>query len=268
MPESQNKQRAVTAYRNDPQRDELSAAVLVAQLLEPSVDVVQIRRQLAELCRRFTAAVAAVPAEAAIGGLVEFLREEGFQAAVDGNSLDCSRIDLVLAQKRGIPITLSIPYLMLGRSVGLTMQGINFPGHFLVLANDVLIDPMRAQQVSRDECLSWLNDANLQQLGSAAFAPAKPDEMAVRMLNNVKAIHVANGDFVAALDIIDCQLPLVDDHGLFELERAEFWYQLGGAAAAIGVLQVAREQLLGTPWQAEIDNRLKRLAWRSPPTVH
>jgi regulator of sirC expression with transglutaminase-like and TPR domain len=260
-----DKPEAVTVYLSDPRRDELAAAVLVAQLLEPSVEVADIRRQLADLCDRL---VVAAPQGVSVEALVGFLRDDGFQAAADSQSLDCSRIDLVLARKRGIPITLSIPYLLLGRGVGMNTQGINFPGHFLVAANDALIDPLHAQVLTRSEGLQRLADANLQHLGSAAFAPASPDDMAVRMLNNVKAIYVSRGDFVAALEVVDWQLPLVEHHGAFELERAEFWYRLGNAAAAIGVLEAARARTRGTPLQAEIDSRLKRLARLARTTVH
>jgi regulator of sirC expression with transglutaminase-like and TPR domain len=256
---------AVAAYHGDAQRDELSAALLVAHLLAPDIDDTAVRRQLAVLSERLEAAL---PGGVTVAGLVDFLRDEGFQGAADAQNLDCSRIDRVLEQRRGIPITLSVPYLMLGRSAGLTASGINFPGHFLVAVGDVLIDPLHAQQLSREECLQRLADVNLQHLGSAAFAPATPDDMAVRMLNNVKAIHLARSDFVAALEIVDCQLPLADDHGVFQLERAEYWYRLGDVAAAIAVLEAARAQLQGTPWQAEVEMRLKRLAGRSPPTVH
>lgn len=255
---------AVAGYRSDARRDELSAALLVAHILAPDVDDADVRRRFVDLSEH----LAAAPSGATVSGLMDFLRKEGFHAATDMQDLDCSRIDRVLEQRRGIPITLSIPYLVLGRSAGLTMSGINFPGHFLVMADDVLIDPLHAQPMSRDECIQRLADANLQHLGSAAFAPATPDEMAVRMLNNVKAIHVVKNNFVAALEIVDCQLPLVEDHGVFHLERAEFWYRLGDAAAAIGVLEAALAELRGTSWESEIEMRLKRLAGRSPPTVH
>jgi len=265
MGAASDKVAAVCAYRGDAQRDELSAALLVARILQPDVDDTFVRGQLAALSNRLALAL---PRGVTVAGLVDFVRDEGFQGAADVQNLDCSRIDRVLAQRRGIPITLSIPYLMLGRDAGLTTCGINFPGHFLAMVDDVLIDPLHAQQMSRDDCMQRLADANLQHLGSEAFAQATPDEMAVRMLNNVKAVYLAKSDFVAALEIVDCQLPLVTDHGVLQLERAEFWYRLGDVAAAIGVLETARALLRGTPWQAEVEMRLKRLAGRAPPTIH
>ena len=251
-------------YLNDPERDELAAALLVARTLEPTIDETSVRSQLADLRDRFTIAFpAADPAT-----LVEYLRAEGFKAADNLQSFDASRIDLVLSLRRGIPITLSIPYLMVGRAVGMKTQGINFPGHFLLSANGVLIDPLSAELLSGADIDRWLGEANLAHLGASALAPASADDMAVRMFNNVKAIYAARGDFVDTLALIDCQLRLVSDPGPLHLERAELWFRLGDAAAAASVLEDAKKLLAGTRWEAEIDKRLKRLAGRPRSTIH
>ncbi len=256
---------SIETYRNDPDRDELSAALLVATLLSPSVDAARVRQMLIELRDRFVRdAVDRVdPAT-----LVAFLRDEGFKATDDPSSLDASRIDEVLTSRRGIPITLAIPYLMVGRASGLTTQGINFPGHFLLSANGVLIDPANAVQLTSADVDQRLADAGLEHLRATALAPASADEMAVRMLNNVKAIHAARGDLVAALALIDWQLPLVADTGSLQIERAELWFALGDAAAAIAILEEAQRTFAGTNWEAEIEKRLKRLRRQPPATVH
>ena len=243
----------------------MSAALLVARLLEPSVDEARVRRMLIDLCDRF---VVQVPHGVAPATLTAFLRDEGFKGADDLQSLDASRIDVVLASRRGIPITLSIPYLMVGRALGMKTRGINFPGHFLLSADDVLIDPLDATLLRPTDIEQWLAEANLAQLGASALATASPDDMAVRMLNNIKAIYAGRGDLVAVLAIIDCQLPLVAETGPLHLERAEVWFHLGDPAAAAAVLDQARAELLGTRWEVEIDRRLRRLAGRPRTTLH
>lgn len=243
----------------------MAAALLVARTLEPIVDEASVRSMLVNLHDRF---VGEFPQSANPQSLVGFLRDEGFKASDNVQSLDASRIDKVLSSHRGIPITLSIPYLMVGRASGMTTQGINFPGHFLLSANGVLIDPLSAELLSRADIDRRLTEANLTHLGSNALVPASPDDMAMRMFNNVKAIYAARGDFVDALALIDTQLALVSDAGPLHLERAELWFRLGDAAAAAAVLQEARTELAGTPWEAEIDKRLKRLAGQPRSTIH
>jgi len=243
----------------------LGAALLVAGTLDPSVDEGGVRTELAELGDRFATRVSQ---EGAAQSLADFLRDEGFKASDNLQNLDASRIDKVLSSRRGIPITLSIPYLMVGRASGMTTQGINFPGHFLLSADGVLIDPLTGDLLSSADVERWLTDANLTHLGPNALAPASPDEMAVRMFNNVKAIYAARGDFVDALALIDSQMALVSDTGPLHLERAELWFRLGDAAAAASVLEEARGTLGGTRWEAEIDKRLKRLAGQPRSTIH
>ena len=255
----------VERYLEDTDRDELAAALLVARTLEPNVEEGEVRTALGTLGDRCAARLSP---DAAPQSLADFLRDEGFKASDNLQSLDASRIDKVLSSHRGIPITLSVPYLIIGRALGMTTQGINFPGHFLLSANGVLIDPLTADLLSSSDVERWLTDANLTHLGPNALAPASPDEMAVRMFNNVKAIYAARGDFVDALALIDVQLALVRDTGPLHLERAELWFRLGDAAAAASVLEGARRELVGTRWEAEIDKRLKRLAGQPPSTIH
>ncbi len=252
-------------YLEDPARDELAAALLVARSIEPTIDEARVRDQLVVLSEGFAAAF---PGAMTPATLVDYLRAEGFRAADSLQALDASRIDVVLNSRRGIPITLAIPYLMIGRASTMRTQGISFPGHFLVRANDVIIDPLNAELLTRADTDRRLEEANLGHMGEAALAAASADDIAVRMFNNVKAIHVARGDFVAALALIDSQLRLVADVGPLHLERAELWFRLGDAGAAASVLQDARQLLQGSPWEAEIDARLRRLAGRRDSTLH
>jgi regulator of sirC expression with transglutaminase-like and TPR domain len=239
--------------------------LLVAKSLDPTVDDGLVRSALADLSKRFAAQT---PHDTDPRSLVEFLRDEGFKASDNLQSLDASRIDRVLSSRRGVPITLSIPYLMIGRALGMRTEGVNFPGHFLLRANGVLIDPSGAELLTSTDVERWLTEANMTHLGANALAVASPDDMAVRMFNNVKAIYAARGDFVDTLALIDSQMALVGDPGALHIERAELWFRLGDAAAAVSVLEEARAQLAGTRWEAEIDKRLKRLAGQPRSTIH
>src|SRR3954465_11070555 len=73
-------------------------------------------------------------AEERVAVLNEFLYGEfGFR----GNTDDYydprnSYLNDVLDRRTGIPITLAVLYMALGRRVGLPLEGVSFPGHFLV----------------------------------------------------------------------------------------------------------------------------------------
>ena len=48
-----------------------------------------------------------------------------------------SCLNEVLDRRTGIPITLSLVYMEVGRRAGLRVDGVNFPGHFLVRCPEV-----------------------------------------------------------------------------------------------------------------------------------
>jgi len=224
-----------------------------------------VRRRIGALRDQF---VATVPAGATPATLVEFMRGLGFGAADNVQSVDPSRIDWVLENRRGIPITLSVVYVMVGRSLGMQTHGVNFPHHFLLRADGELVDALNAQRLTQSDIERWLREANIAHLAASALAVAPPDDMAVRMFNNVKAIYAARGDFVGALALIDCQLRLVTDAGPLHLERAELWFRLGDTTAAAAVLEAVRGEFAGTRWESEIDKRLRRLGSQPRSTIH
>jgi regulator of sirC expression with transglutaminase-like and TPR domain len=63
-----------------------------------------------------------------------------------------SCLNQVLDRRSGIPITLSVVYMEVGRRAGLAIDGVNFPGHFLVRVPDtvgrrprgLIVDPFHA----------------------------------------------------------------------------------------------------------------------------
>jgi len=63
-----------------------------------------------------------------------------------GNTIDYgdprnSYLDVVLERRLGLPITLSVLMIEVGRRLGLELRGVGMPGHFLVGANGTYVDP-------------------------------------------------------------------------------------------------------------------------------
>ena len=63
-----------------------------------------------------------------------------------GNTVDYtdpknSYLDLVMSRRLGLPITLSVLMIEIGRRQGITLTGVGMPGHFLVGANGAFVDP-------------------------------------------------------------------------------------------------------------------------------
>ena len=126
----------------------------------------------------------------------------------------------VLDRRMGIPITLSMVYLEVGRRIGCRLEGVAFPGHFLVRlcgrpsTPGVLIDPFnRGQILTEQECARLLQET---YGGKMAFRPellkrARNREILQRMLHNLKWIYHRQRDFHMALRIQQLLLCIAPD---------------------------------------------------------
>jgi regulator of sirC expression with transglutaminase-like and TPR domain len=67
----------------------------------------------------------------------------------------------VIEQRRGIPISLACVYILVGSRLGLTIEGCNFPGHFLAVASTnrrkVIVDCFNGGTFINDESLASVN---------------------------------------------------------------------------------------------------------------
>src|SRR6516162_5689934 len=110
-------------------------ALLIAKDEYPELDLEKYIDQLAALAREAEPALRAAESTVEkIQSLSEFLfTGKGFGGNRDhfGDPRN-SFLNEVLERRLGIPISLSVLYLEVGRRLGLPLQGVNFPGHFLV----------------------------------------------------------------------------------------------------------------------------------------
>ena len=121
-----------------------------------------------------------------------------------------SFLNEVIERKTGIPITLSVLYIEVAARVGLTVDGIGFPGHFMVKAqadgNEIVIDPFNSGDIKTEEDLA----AMLQQmyggkvnLRSEFLMPVSKKQILTRMLTNLKAIYAKANDMAKILGTLD-----------------------------------------------------------------
>jgi len=165
-----------------------AAAWQLAMVLQPGEDLTEPREQLdawgAEVRRRITKAQTALDR---VETLAEYLN---FEQRLRGNDDDYynvrnSLLPAVIETRLGIPISLSLVYLFVGRRAGLQIDGIGLPGHFIVRHEDVFFDPFHGgRRVGLDECKSLLEQQNLVLLPQH-LAPATSRQMFIRMLTNL-----------------------------------------------------------------------------------
>ncbi|MGH7313568.1 MAG: SirB1 family protein, partial [Candidatus Rokuibacteriota bacterium] len=166
------------------------AALLIAQVEHPGLSPAHSLMHLDELAAASGAARVGDPLKA-LHRLREFLfEEEGFT----GNAGDYydprnSCLNDVLERRMGIPITLSLMMMEVGRRVGLSIVGVGLPGHFVVRADvgsePVLLDPFDGGAVLTHERAADLVARALGRLvglTEAHFVPASKRQMLSRML--------------------------------------------------------------------------------------
>ena len=116
----------------------------------------------------------------------------------------------VLDRGLGIPLTLAVVLLEVGWRLGLPMEGVNFPGHFLVRypgeAVEFLIDPFHGGRIRfREEAQKILDrqHGGIVRLEEHHLKTATKRDMVVRLLLNLKGIYQRSADDARALSVVE-----------------------------------------------------------------
>jgi len=159
-----------------------------------------------------------------------------------------SCLNEVLDRRTGIPITLSVVYMEVGLRAGLQIDGVNFPGHFLVRlpepaarpSGGLIIDPFHAgAMLSEHDCRMLLQKHVGREVAfsKSLLAPATRPQIVVRMLLNLKRIYVHMRSFPQARDVTELLLA-VTPSALSELrDRGLLAYHLNDVTSALRDLQ-------------------------------
>lgn len=202
-----------------------------------------------------------------------FFQECAFQASPSG-AYQPSYSDLseVLAQRVGIPISLAVFYLEIGRRAGLPLVGINFPGHFLVgLESGGQIQPIDVYQggqlLSEQECRQRLEKlyGDTLRFDRAMLQPATPRAIWVRILNNLKGYFIQSGQENWAAEMID-RILLIDPRRYTEYrDRGLLHYHGGRSQEAAADLQQYLHFVPDAPDATMIRALLAEIVEERPP---
>ncbi|PXW94176.1 regulator of sirC expression with transglutaminase-like and TPR domain [Sphaerotilus hippei] len=229
------------------------AAVAIAMAEHPALDVQGVLAELDGLALRLQRRIPAdASAEQRVRLLHRFFFDElGFSGnANDFYSVRNSHVHEVLRTRRGIPITLAVIYLELATQIGLRVQGVSFPGHFLVRLSlpegDAVMDPLTGESLSREAIEEWAApflerqrpEAGLGSAGRAEMlrhllAPATPREIIARMLRNLEALHQSSDDPAKVLPIQQRLVALLPSEWSRRRDRGYTLADLGQTQEAI-----------------------------------
>jgi len=139
-----------------------------------------------------------------------------------------SCLDRVIATRVGIPISLSILMIEVGRRVGVPLVGIGMPAHFLVRAADddhTFYDPFHGpERLSRDDARRLFEEVTNGQTPwrDSYLDPTPNREVVIRMLNNLKGSFARQSDAVRFAIVMQLRaaVPELADAELAEVTAA------------------------------------------------
>lgn len=140
----------------------------------------------------------------------------------------------VLDRRKGIPLTLGIVLLEVGWRLGLPLEGVNFPHHFLVrYSGDVLqllIDPFDGGAVRfQDQAQEFLDRVygGMVRVRASYLEAATRRDMLVRLLTNLKSLYTNVGDDIRAVAAVERILLLRPDSHHEHRELGLLFVRLG-----------------------------------------
>ncbi len=199
-------------------QDPVAGALLVSRVIDGDTDLVWIEQEFKRLATGYTEEICDAKS------LCAYLRGQGFGGSDNYFRQENSSLNFVLRQKEGIPISLAILLMGVGRILGLLVEGINYPGHFLARVDGTLVDPFSLQVFDNSKGL--LNSKN-QPIDIGDLNVASGRDIVMRMFNNLRQIASDNGDYASALDYCGYQLILTEEPFPVYVERVSLWLAAG-----------------------------------------
>jgi regulator of sirC expression with transglutaminase-like and TPR domain len=168
----------------------------------------------------------------------------------------------VVERRRGLPVALAIIYIHAARALAWPIEGVNFPGRFLVRlgASDgrAILDPFEAGALRDTATLR-----ELLTLGAGAGAELAPEhfaalgnrEVLLRLQNNIRVRLIQADALEAATAILERMLLIAPKEPLLWLDAGGHYARLGNLRAAID----AAERCRGLAAEGELRQRAERL---------
>jgi len=235
---------AQSLSKDNAEQSLLVSALLVAKLDNPEVNVASYQREVARMAQQVNASL---PKDAdgptKLRALNKYLFEEsGFHGSrTDYYNRSNSYISEVIDDREGLPITLSVLYIDMGRRIGLTVEGVGMPYHFLARAKfdnkkTQLVDVFdKGKLITRDGAaaiLAELTDSKMDLEDEHLKANTRT-QIIYRMLRNLIGVAQQEEDYPRIMTYLNGIVAIEPEFGLERWMRAVLHYQLKEYASAL-----------------------------------
>jgi len=206
-------------------------AMEIARIAEPGLDVDGQLAQLDELAGYVQGELAASNATGALESSAEvFLRIVTQQLDFHGDQENYhdpanSLLPAVLRRRMGLPIMLCLVCIAIGRRIGQEIIGLGFPNHFLVLYRsrdgDIVLDPFLGITLAPHEVERHLARmiGRPVQLPPDAWRAQTAQEMALRILHNLRNAYLNAKDLTMVVRVLDYLVAVRGDESQYWRER-------------------------------------------------
>lgn len=168
-----------------------TGALLVARAIHPGIASDEILRFLDELADAAPGPVRAGDPDQALRALAVYMyRESGFDGArTDYPNPSNSLLDQVVKRRTGLPITLSVVYLAVARRVGMPLEGVGLPAHFVLrhpgATKQPYLDPFNRGRLLNEAACKDIVRTHGFTLRRDHLATVSPQEIAARICRNL-----------------------------------------------------------------------------------
>ncbi len=219
------------------QKNTFMASLYLAEFFQPSLDITNHIQQVEYFIRgAFKVINKEGEVELKLKQLLDYFYGD-LAFTSDENQLfspNYNFLDKVIDYRTGIPITLSVLLCQVGRAVGLRMQEVAFPGHFLIRVEVTdqrywYIDPLtghRLEWQQLEHLYHVMTDEEPEALPHELLQPASCEETVIRMLHSIKASLINEGMLHQALSCSELLLQLSPDDPYERRDRGFLLHQL------------------------------------------
>jgi len=231
----------------DEKIDLAETSLLIAAISHPGLSLDRYRNHIKKLVDD---ARALEKPDASLEDRVALLKsviiDNGGYAGDSENYNDLQNADLirVIDRRKGLPITLSILFIHVGRALGWSVDGLNFPGHFVVRLDRsgerVIIDPFNGGSVLQAPDLRRMVKKALgpeAELSATYYNPASNRAILIRLQNNIKIRQIEGEDYAGALNTVEVMRVIDPDEFRLKLDAGVLYARTGEPQAAIEALE-------------------------------
>ncbi len=221
--------------------DLINAALIIASVDEQDINIEAYLRQVERMVDDIRSQLAdnASPDEVRKALNHYLFEDNGFHGArFDYYNRANSYMNRLLDDREGLPITLSVLYMALGKRLGLQIDGVGIPGHFIVrqrIDDEMLyIDPFdEGKELSMDDVKNLATGDRPDRFDERFLETASPKNILMRILNNLLGLAQDEEDKEGMLRYLEVLMALDETHVQNRGMRAIVRFETGRKQAAI-----------------------------------